>query len=147
MAGSNKTLIERFTEKITVLDNGCWYWKAAVNTKDYGQFYNGKHQLNAHRWSYEYYKGAIPEGAVIDHLCRNRRCVNPDHLEAVTNKENILRGEWKAGQNSRKTHCKEGHPLEGENLIMRTSRHGRGCKTCMYAAAARYRKRMQRKRL
>ena len=83
----------------------------------------------AHRVAYEKAYGPIPEGLVIDHLCRNGLCVNPEHLEAVTRKENILRGEGACAQNARKTHCKRGHELIPENLIERSDGR-RDCLLC-----------------
>lgn len=86
--------------------------------------------------SHELHKGPIPEGLVIDHLCRNRGCVNPDHLEAVTQRENILRGEGLAAANARKTHCPKGHPYSGENLYVVPSSGRRQCRICADARRA-----------
>lgn len=108
----------------------CWHWTAS-KTKGYGFFYLDGRSLRAHRVSWKWLRGEIPAGLVIDHMCRNRSCVNPDHLRVVTNKENILCGEAKAAKNKRKTHCIHGHPLIGENL--RHPRHrpeSRICRTC-----------------
>jgi hypothetical protein len=102
--------------------------------------FNGK-QIAAHRWSYEDAKGQIPEGMVIDHLCRTSLCVRPDHLEAVSNRENILRGSGPTAVNARKTICKNGHPLEGNTY--RQGTHGRVCKTC-WNRASNERKRRKR---
>ncbi len=85
--------------------------------------------MKAHRWIYQYMVGEIPEGWTIDHLCRNTSCVNPDHLEAVTHKENVLRGFGPTALNARKTHCKNGHLLDGDNL--KVEDYGsRRCKLC-----------------
>ena len=84
----------------------------------------------AHRAAYELAKGPIPDGLKIDHLCRNTRCCNPDHLEAVTDRENILRSNGVAALASRKTHCPQGHPYSGENLGI-TPRGCRVCRTCV----------------
>lgn len=114
----------------------CWLWKAAIGSHGYGVFMlckNGKQNLVlAHRTSYVLAKGAIPRGKQIDHLCRNRRCVNPQHLEPVTNKENARRGDCGKITGARqraKTHCPYGHPYSGENLSLRKN-GSRGCKTC-----------------
>lgn len=131
----SKTLEDRFWEKVIVVDDDCWPWMAHASGKNvarlnYGTFHSGMRTVPAHRFSYELKFGPIPDGLVIDHLCHNPICVNPDHLEPVTQSENVLRGENEGGPGqSLKTHCKNGHPLSGENLI--TTKSGvRRCRTC-----------------
>lgn len=106
----------------------CWEWHGP-RTKGYGYFSADAKLVQAHRWSYAEARGPIPAGATIDHLCRNRACVNPAHLEAVSRKENVLRGIGYSAINARKTECLNGHPLTGENVYLdrRGSRH---CRTC-----------------
>lgn len=95
----------------------------------YGRvLHKGKH-LYAHRAMYEIERGVIPDGLTIDHLCRVTACVNPAHMEVVTRRENILRGNTLAAKNAAKTHCKHGHPLNGANLII-DSEGARACRTC-----------------
>jgi hypothetical protein len=121
------------------LRNNCWLFAGSTNQKDYGSIWNsaiGKLQ-KAHRFMYEALIGEIPEGLVLDHLCGITRCINPDHLEPVTNRENLLRGQGIAASNLRKTHCKHGHPLENNVYVFRTSRI---CKTCHIARVDKSRK-------
>ena len=113
----------------------CWRW-TGYTTCGYGKFYRCGKQMSAHRYSYEHFVKPIPEGLVIDHLCRNPLCVNPHHLEPVTQKVNLWRGTGMAARNARKTHCKNGHPLSGDNLIKHPNGHG--CRECRNAAVRRH---------
>lgn len=122
----SRPLDERLTEKIVEKEDGCWEWSGKVMTNGYARIYvNGRDQL-VHRVMYERVVGPIPDGLVIDHLCRNKRCVRPLHLETVTIAENLLRGE----SNAHKTHCPKGHPYAGENLILESGPTRRRCRTC-----------------
>lgn len=135
--------IDRFAEKIALADNGCIEWIGGTNNAGYGMFFvawaSGKDVKElAHRWSYEYHVGPIPNGRHIDHLCRNTLCVNPEHLEPVTQQENTLRGIGVAAIHAKKTHCIKGHALSGDNLILRSNGKWRDCRECKRAKDRRY---------
>ena len=111
------TLLERFNRKIeTPRDQGgCWEWTGAKGRCGYGHMnINGVTRV-AHRIGYELLVGQIPGGMTLDHLCRNRACVRPDHLSPATHRDNTLRGDGPTAQNSRKTHCPRGHEYTSEN--------------------------------
>lgn len=132
MAPERIPAIDRFMPKITVNPaSGCWEWTGARKGNGYGNFSAGGvgSTVIAHRWSYEHFVGPIPEGLQIDHLCRNRRCVNPDHLEAVTCRTNLLRGETQTARRAAVTHCPQGHPYDAENTYIRPG-GGRDCMEC-----------------
>lgn len=132
---------QRFWAKVAKTD-ACWLWTAAKDQYGYGLF-SSTSKMGAHRWAYERLVGPIPKGLVIDHLCRTRACVNPAHMEAVTNKENILRGESLSAQRGRQTHCKYGHEFTPENTYVRPGGH-RDCRVCL---RRRDQKRKARRRL
>ncbi len=112
----------------------CALWEGARQSGGYGHFRCNKRNIYAHRFAYELLVGAIPDGMVVDHLCRTRACVNPQHMEIVTQRVNILRGTGWSARNAAKTHCKRGHPLEGANLY---EWHGhRLCRTCRKGASS-----------
>lgn len=108
----------------------CWPWLAYRTAEGYGRFnVDRRRPENAHRIAYRLLVGPIPQGLTLDHLCRNRGCVNPAHLEPVSRGENVLRGISTAAQRARQTHCLRGHPLFGPNLHI-DSRGFRRCKKC-----------------
>lgn len=122
-------LMERFLAKIEKT-NDCWFWKSWITREGYGQFSIHDKAYFAHRVSYELFKCDIPKGLILDHLCRNPSCVNPEHLEAVTYKINTLRGNAGLWQ-KQKTHCPKGHELRGDNLVNFEILKGwRICKIC-----------------
>lgn len=128
--------VERFWAKVDQrgplmpeMDAPCWMWIGHVSEDGYGTFSAGR-MVKAHRFAYELLVGPIPEGLMIDHRCRNTRCVNPTHLEPVTNRVNILRGTSPAARHARQTHCKRGHLLSGKNLYVRPGDGARVCRAC-----------------
>lgn len=136
--GIKESAESRFWQHVEKTDT-CWLWTASLRGKGYGQFWDGKTQVQAHLFAYRMLRGGIPQGLTIDHLCKVKRCVNPDHLEPVTMHVNILRGDNLAAQNARKTHCIHGHIFSGDNLRMEKSRYKRVCRTCARLRMRRYR--------
>lgn len=135
--------LDRFIEKTQISEthsyNGtpCIDWTAYLNEDGYGTFKVAGKVLKAHRFSYEQFVGPIPTSLQIDHLCRRRNCVNPDHIEPVTSGENSRRGETIAAANLCKTHCPKGHAYEGDNLYLYPDGR-RECRTCSQEYKRRY---------
>lgn len=125
-------------------EDGHWYWKGYLTPKGKGSNSHGYglvrdetgRKIGAHRAVYALLVGPIPAGLEIDHLCRIRHCVNPEHLEAVTKYENMMRGNVGAAINKRKTHCVRGHEFAGDNLYVSPS----GTRTCATCRRLRYKK-------
>lgn len=133
----------RFVSKFEVVENGCWLWRRHIDRDGYGRFGINSTVWYAHRAAYVALIGPIPD-ETLDHLCHtndsscpgaldclHRRCVNPWHCEPATNIENVMRGGCIMAQRARQTHCKNGHPLSGDNLYQ--TKDGRHCKTCRLA--------------
>lgn len=109
----------------------CWLWIAKCHALGYGQFKVGTKMKQAHRVGYELLVGPVPDGLDLDHLCRVRGCVNPAHLEPVTHRENILRGDSRMAENARKTYCSKGHEYTPENTYVRPAKpNSRFCREC-----------------
>ena len=124
----------RFVAKLSETTTGCWEWQGTKDRAGYGRFGSGKRGTNiVHRIAYLALVGPIPEGKELDHLCRNRGCCNPDHLEPVTHRVNLQRGVQGAV-----THCKWGHELSGDNLKLARRKNGdlfRQCRPCLLRRA------------
>ena len=132
--GRSRPAIDRFLEKVRKSDNGCHEWIGAKSDKGYGHLFVKGHLVKAHRFIYQVVHGSIESTLTIDHLCRNRLCVNPKHLEAVTMQVNVLRGNGAGARYARRTHCSHGHELIGDNIISRKD-GGRRCRICKEANA------------
>lgn len=135
----NRKLLARLFSKIKISTEHsykgvpCWEWTAYINPANgYGSFSIGYYQNSAHKIIYELFVEAVPERLHCDHLCRNRFCVNPVHIEPVTNRENLLRGVGPTATNAAKTHCKRGHEFTDKNTWVRDSPRGkmRHCRKC-----------------
>jgi hypothetical protein len=138
--------VRRWWAKVEQTD-GCWIWHGFVHAKK-GYGHHGVD--SAHRFGYELLVGPIPAGLVLDHLCHNadpecpggacihRRCVRPDHLEPVSNRENILRGKGETARRARQTHCVRGHELAGHNV--RINEQGRQCRRCSVERSLEYKR-------
>jgi hypothetical protein len=127
------TFAERFWQRVDAAGD-CWIWTAYTDAAGYGVFREGTLRLRAHRVAYELLIGPIPEGLVIDHLCRNTSCVNPSHLEPVTTRVNTLRGVGPAARQAQQTHCKRGHEFTPENTYLELGGRKRVCRTCKLAS-------------
>lgn len=126
-----RTVEQRLFTKL-VFDNNCLAWTGS-GVNGYGRIgINGKHKL-VHRVMWEMFIGEIPKGLILDHLCRNRKCVSLNHLEIVSQRKNILRGVGISAKNAKKTHCKRGHPFNKSNTYIRNTPwgYGRVCRVCL----------------
>lgn len=126
--------ISRLLARVEIDEAGCWNWQGRRDKRGYGKFSRGRvgeGNVSTHRFAYERLVGPIPDGLHLDHLCRNPRCCNPDHLEPVTCRENLLRGDTFQARNAAKTHCPKGHPYDEANTYV-SSRGMRSCRACAH---------------
>lgn len=143
------TALERFHAKYEIrpgpLPTPCWVWTAAKSRRGYARLQiRVGFCADAYRWGYEQLVGPIPQGAHMDHLCRNTSCVNPAHLEPVSCRTNILRGEGFAAKNAVKTHCPKGHEYTAANTYLYA--RGRTCKRCVIERTDRVRAEARQRR-
>lgn len=127
--------LERIQER-SVESRGCWEWRGSVGDKGYGLIRLGRVQTGTrstyrvHRVAYQVMVAELPPELELDHLCRNLRCWNPEHLDPVPHKVNILRGESPSARHAKATHCPQGHPYSEENTYIIPGSGGRVCRTC-----------------
>jgi hypothetical protein len=132
--------IMRFWQKVSIQENGCWLWDAGISNHGYSEFSLDGKMIKGHQFAYEHFRGSIPEGLEPDHLCRNRACVNPWHMELVVHIENCNRGE--VGKHNRdKTHCPHGHLYDESNTYYAPGVTNRQCRICKRENKRKYRDR------
>jgi hypothetical protein len=132
---SETEITERFWSKVDAFGD-CWEWLGSKTAAGYGVFSERNCKVYAHRKAYTVLIGPIPDSLVIDHLCRNVSCVNPDHLEAVTQGVNVKRGIAPMAVNAKKTHCPRGHEYTQENTYRKPRTNYRECRQCTRVNAA-----------
>lgn len=138
------TLPKRIADKIEqITESGCWIWRGRCLPTGYGISWYDKKRIYAHRLMYQLFIGPIADTLTIDHLCRVRCCVNPHHMEAVTQGQNTLRGNSFSGINARRTHCPQAHPYSQDNTYTDPT-GARHCKICKRAAFLRFKRRVER---
>ena len=125
---------------------GCWTFTGTLCPQGYGRFWYSGKDHRAHRVAYELLTGSIPSGMTLDHLCRNRACCNPSHLEPVSMGENVLRGDTIPARNKAKVECYNGHPFTPSNTIVRV-RYGRERRLCRRCRNDRNNERRMRNRM
>lgn len=121
--------VERFWARFVKLPSGCWQWTGALDVNGYGTFSIDGRSRGAHQAAWKLLVGPI-DNETIDHLCRNRGCVNPSHLEPASIADNVMRGESPPARNARKTHCPNGHEYTSENTYILPSKGWRRCRAC-----------------
>jgi hypothetical protein len=126
-----RTTLANILDRCSVDENGCWLWQGFLNVHGYGRTKWEDRNWLVHRLVYELMEAPVPDGLFIDHLCRVRHCVNPGHMEVVTNRENVLRGETIPAAHLAKTHCHRGHEFNQENTyLFGPEMKWRQCKPC-----------------
>jgi hypothetical protein len=126
---------KRFWDRVVRDDEGCWTWLGGHDANGYSKFAVRGFSRYVHRLMHELLVGSIPDGLELDHLCRNTGCIRPDHLEAVTHRENLLRGAGIVAKNAQKTHCINGHEYTPENTYWRRDGKGKQCRACCFDRA------------
>lgn len=144
----NERELSRMLSHICVDEStGCWRWEASTSHDGYGRMVVGsrltkRHWKYTHRLMFEHFYGDVPYGLVLDHLCKNRACCNPSHLEAVSQRENLLRGDGVTADRAAQTHCVRGHEFTPENTRIASN----GCRKCRACATMHSRNRNRSRR-
>lgn len=124
-------VIDRVAARFGISEDGCWEWTGGTNAGGYGVLNIAKRPRLVYRVLYELVVGPVPDALELDHLCRNRRCVNPDHLEPVTHRENVLRGDAPSARAHRENICKRGHEFTPDNTYwFGPDKRHRQCQAC-----------------
>lgn len=142
----NFKAIDKLLSNFCVDENSCWVWARGTTKHGYSTLYVDGADHYGHRLSYELFVSDIPKGHELDHLCRNRACINPEHLESVLPETNRGRGEWYIEVNRRKTTCPYGHPYSGNNLILNTNHRGGPHRVCRECYSARQKRLYQQRK-
>ena len=143
MTDSRRAAVTRGVARRIITSTGCWQYDGGLLPNGYAYVYvHGERSQYLHRLSYAEFRGPIPEGLVIDHLCRNRACFNPEHLEAVPQRVNVHRGRSHVVEQAARTHCPQGHPYSPAN----TSVSPKGKRECRECHRTRQRERSRRMR-
>lgn len=137
-----ETSSQRLKRRSKKTAEGCLEWQGCLTTAGYGAIFFEGRKREAHLIAYETFVGRVPKGKELDHLCRNRKCINTAHLEPVTHKENVRRGEGACAKHARKTRCVNGHPFNKKNTYVTSER--RRCRECE-AARGRAKRRRDKK--
>lgn len=133
----NASELQRFEDKYCPEPNsGCWLWTGG-GSRGYGYFWLRGRWRSTHRIAFEHYRGPVPEGLQLDHLCKTPACCNPDHLEPVLQRVNLLRGRGFAAINASATHCANGHSYTVDNTIVSKKTGWRRCRACTRIQKAR----------
>lgn len=120
---------ERFWSRLMESESGCWEWQEYVDEKGYGRFWDGARTIRAHQYAFAALVGDVPDGLELDHLCKNRRCANPYHLDPVTHEVNMARSDNIMLAFSDQTHCLRGHEFTTDNTYVKAD-GGRQCRDC-----------------
>ena len=143
----NLSAVRRLFAGIRQTESGCWQWTKCLDNQGYGRILIDHKNQKAYRAMWQFMRGTIPRGLYVDHICRNRGCVNPEHLRLVTPKQNAVENSLGvSAKNASKEHCPAGHPYSGSNLRIASNRRGRKMRLCRECDNRRHREKYARNR-